>query len=463
MKILILGAGQVGSTAATNLAQEEQNEITVVDTNSEVLKELGDRLDIRTVEGFASHPRVLEQAGCADADILVALTNSDETNMVACQVAYTMFHTKTKIARVRDAAYAHASAEKIFSQEALPVDVIISPEQLVTEHIERLIHFPGALQVLEFADGRVRLVGVTAHEGGLLVGQELRALAEHMPNTDARVAAIYRDGESLKPDGDTIIQEGDNVFFIAERNDIRLVMSEMRKLETPVRRVMIAGGGNIGYRLAKVLERTNKVKLIERDKVRGRKISEKLRKTRVLIGDAADQALLEEENIDNTDVFVSVTNSEEANILSAMVAKRLGVKKAIALINRPSYGEVVESGGVIDVAVSPQQITSGALLSHVRRGDVVKVHTLRRGAAEAMEAIAHGDNKSSRVVGKALEDIRLPKGTTIAALVRGEQVIMAHHDVVIQTDDHVILFLTDRKRIPDVEDLFQVNVKVSRK
>ncbi len=463
MKILILGAGQVGSTAATNLAQEEQNEITVVDTDPEVLKELGDRLDIRTVEGFASHPQVLEQAGCADADILVALTNSDETNMVACQVAYTMFHTKTKIARVRDAAYTHASVEKIFAQDALPVDVIISPEQLVTEHIERLIHFPGALQVLEFADGRVRLVGVTAHEGGLLVGQELRALADHMPNTDARVAAIYRNGESLMPDGDTIIKEGDNVFFIAERNDIRLVMSEMRKLETPVRRVMIAGGGNIGYRLAKVLERTNKVKLIERDKERGRKISEKLRKTRVLIGDAADQALLEEENIDNTDVFVSVTNSEEANILSAMVAKRLGVKKAIALINRPSYGEVVESGGVIDVAVSPQQITSGALLSHVRRGDVVKVHTLRRGAAEAMEAIAHGDNKSSRVVGKALEDIRLPKGTTIAAIVRGEQVIMAHHDVVIESDDHVILFLTDRKRIPDVEDLFQVNVKVSRK
>jgi len=463
MKILILGAGQVGSTAAMNLAQEEQNEITVVDTNPEVLKELGDRLDIRTVEGSASHPRVLEQAGCADADIMVALTNSDETNMIACQVAYTLFHTKTKIARVREAAYTHSSADKLFSQDALPVDVIISPEQLVTEHVERLIHFPGALQVLEFADGRVRLVGVTAHEGGLLVGQELRALADHMPNTDARVAAIYRDGESLMPDGDTIIKEGDNVFFIAERNDIRLVMSEMRKLETPVRRVMIAGGGNIGYRLAKVLERTNKVKLIERDKIRGRKISEKLRKTRVLIGDAADQALLNEENIDTTDVFVSVTNSEEANILSAMVAKRMGVKKAIALINRPSYGEVVESGGVIDVAVSPQQITSGALLSHVRRGDVVKVHTLRRGAAEAMEAIAHGDKKSSRVVGKALEDIRLPKGTSIAAIVREDEVIMAHHDVVIESDDHVILFLTDRKRIPEVEDLFQVNVKVSRK
>lgn len=459
MKILILGAGQVGSTAAYNLAQEEQNEITVVDTNPEVLRELSDRLDIRTVEGFASHPRVLEQAGCADADIMIALTNSDETNMIACQVAYTLFHTKTKIARVREAAYTHASSSKMFSQDALPVDVIISPEQLVTEHIERLIHFPGALQVLEFADGKVRLVGVTAHKGGLLVDQELRTLAEHMPNTDARVAAIYRDGVSLVPDGDTVIHEGDNVFFIAERNDIRMVMSEMRKLETPVRRVLIAGGGNIGYRLAKVLERTNKVKLIERNRERARSISEKLRKTIVLAGDAADQNLLLEENIANTDVFVSVTNSEEANILSAMVAKRLGVKKAIALINRPSYGEVVETGGVIDVAVSPQQITSGALLSHVRRGDVVKVHTLRRGAAEALEAIAHGDRDSSKVVGRALEDIKLPKGTTIAAVVRGEDVIMAHHDVVIESDDHVILFLTDRKCIPAVEDMFQVAVK----
>jgi len=217
----------------------------------------------------------------------------------------------------------------------------------------------------------------------------------------------------------------------------------------------------LGYNLAKKLERTNKVRLIERNKDRARRISERLRKTIVLNGDAADQNLLIEENIENMDVFVAVTNSEEANILSAMVAKRMGAKKAIALINRPSYGEVVETGGVIDVAISPQQITTGALLSHVRRGDVVKVHTLRRGAAEAMEAIAHGDMKSSQVVGRALEDIKLPTGTTIGALVRNEEVLMAHHDIVIEPDDHVILFLTDRSKISEVEDLFQVNVRYS--
>jgi len=459
MKILILGAGQVGSTIAQNLAKEEQNEITVVDTNSDVLHDLGNRLDIRTVEGHASHPRVLEQAGCADSDILIALTSSDEVNMIACQVAYTLFHTKTKIARVRDAAYTHDSVSKIFSQDALPVDVMISPEQLVTDHIERLIHFPGALQVLEFADGKVRLVGVNARQGGYLIGKELRELAEHMPNTDARVAAIYRGGETIEPEGDTVIREGDNVFFIAERNDIRMVMSELRKLEAPVRRVMIAGGGNIGYSLAKTLERTNKVRLIERDKLRARRISEKLRKTIVLSGDAADKELLKDENIDSTDVFVAVTNSEEANILSAMVAKKLGAKKVVALINRPTYGEVVEDGGLIDVAISPQQITTGALLSHVRRGDVVKVHTLRRGAAEAMEAIAHGDKETSQVVGKAIQDIKLPKGTTIGALVRGDDVIMAHHDIVIESNDHVILFLTDRSKISVIEDLFQVTVR----
>ncbi len=459
MKILILGAGQVGSTIAHNLAQEEQNEITVVDTDPEVLEALGNRLDIRTVEGHASHPRVLEQAGCGDTDILIALTNSDEVNMIACQAAYTLFHTKTKIARVRDSAYTHKSVSKLFNQDALPVDVMISPEQLVTDHIERLIHFPGALQVLEFAEGKIRLVGVNAHKGGYLIGKELKELAEHMPNTDARVAAIYRDGESVEPEGSTVIKEGDNVFFIAERNDIRMVMSELRKLDAPVRRVIIAGGGNIGLRLAKTLERTNKVRLIERDKDRARRISEKLRKTIVLNGDAADRNLLIEENIENTDVFVAVTNSEEANILSAMVAKRLGAKKVIALINRPSYGEVVEAGGAIDVAISPQQITTGALLSHVRRGDVVKVHTLRRGAAEALEAIAHGDKESSLVVGRALEDIKLPKGATIGALVRKDEVLMAHHDIVIEPDDHVILFLTDRSKISEVEDQFQVTVR----
>ncbi len=455
MKILILGAGQVGSSAAYHLSREEANEVTVVDMRPDVLRELQDRLDIRTVVGHAAFPEVLERAGANDADIIVALTDSDETNMIACQIAYTLYHTPTKISRIRSAEY--MSAKRLFTQDAIPVDVRISPEQLVCEYIEQLILYPGALQVLEFADGRVRLVGARADRGGLLVGERIANLKEHIPNTEARIAAIYRKGKALNPEGSTVIEEGDEVFFIAARQDIRVFMSEMRKLEDPVRRVLIAGGGNIGVRLALALEQTNQVKIIERNPERARVISEQLNKAIVLVGDAADEELLLEENVDSVDVFCAVTNAEEANILSAMLAKRLGAHKVMALINRPSYAELVESGS-IDIAISPQQVTIGSLLAHVRRGDVVKVHSLRRGAAEAIEAVAHGAEGNSPVVGKKIEDIKLPRGSTIVTIVRGEQVIMAHHDTVIETDDHVILFLTDRRKIESIEKLFQVGV-----
>jgi trk system potassium uptake protein TrkA len=455
MKILILGAGQVGSSAAYHLSREEANEVTIVDMRPDVLRELQDRLDIRTVVGHAAYPEVLKRAGANDADIVVALTDTDETNIVACQVAYTLFHTPTKIARIRAADY--MNADKLFVQEAIPIDVRISPEQLVCEYIEQLILYPGASQVLKFAEGRVRLVGVKADHGGLLVGQKIATLKEHIPNTEGRIAAVYRSGKAMLPKGDTIIQEGDEVFFIADRKDIRVFINEMRGLEDPVRRVVIAGGGNIGVRLAMALEQTNQVKIIERDPIRARAISEQLNKAIVLVGDAADEELLLEENIDSVDVFCALTNSEEANILSSMLSKRLGAHKVMALINRASYVDLVEAGS-IDIAISPQQVTIGSLLAHVRRGDVVKVHSLRRGAAEAMEAIAHGTKEESKVVGRAIEDIDLPKGTAIVALVRGDQVIIAHHDTVIETDDHVIMFLTDRRKIEKLETLFQVDV-----
>ena len=455
MKILILGAGQVGSSAAYHLSREEANEVTVVDMRAEVLRELQDRLDIRTVVGHAAYPDVLERASAEDADIIVALTDTDETNMVACQVAYTLFKTPMKIARIRSADY--MNARKLFTQEAIPVDVRISPEQLVCEYVEQLILYPGTLQVLDFANGRVRLIGAKADRGGLLVGQQIATLKKHIPNTEGRIAAIYRDGKSMQPDGDTVIREGDEVFFVVARQDVRVFMSEMRKLDDPVRRVIIAGGGNIGVRLALALEQTNQVKIIERNTRRARAISERLNKAIVLVGDAADEELLLEENIDSVDVFAALTNAEEANILSAMLAKRLGARKVMALINRPSYVDLVESGS-IDIAISPQQITIGSLLAHVRRGDVVKVHSLRHGAAEAIEAVAHGTEEESKVVGRRIEDIALPRGTNIIAIVRGDQVIIAHHDTVIETDDHVILFMTDRRKIDRLENLFQVGV-----
>jgi trk system potassium uptake protein TrkA len=380
--------------------------------------------------------------------MLIALTNSDETNMIACQVAHTLFRTPTKIARIRAAAF--ANRKELFGPNVLPVDVTISPEALVTEHIEQLIHFPGALQVLEFAEGRVRLVATRAHRGGALIGHPLKELPRHIPTVDCRVVAIYRGGRGIIPDGDTVVEEGDEVFFIAARKDIRTVLSEMRKLDDPVRRVVIAGGGNIGVRLAAALESTNHVKLIERNPERARQISEQLSRTTVLHGDGADEELLLEENIDTSDVFVAVTNAEEANILSAMLAKRLGAHKVLALINKPAYAELVEAG-TIDIAISPQQITLGVLLAHLRRGDVVKVHSLRRGAAEAIEAVAHGDARESRVVGRMVEEVRLPRGAAINAIV-----LMAHHNTVIEAEDHVIMFVTDRRQIDEVERLFEV-------
>jgi trk system potassium uptake protein TrkA len=451
MKIIILGAGQVGRTAAYHLSREEANEVTVVDINEDTLRDLQDRLDIRTVAGNASYPTVLEAAGAAEADIIVALTSADEVNMMACEVAYTLFRTPTKIARIRSAEY--TSRAELFSEEALSVDVFISPEQLVTEYIEKLIQHPGALQVLDFADGKVRLVGVRARKTGLLVGRALREIREHLPKSDARVVAIYRGGRNIRPEGDTVIEENDEVFFLAASADLRRVMSELRKEDSPVRRVVIAGGGNIGFRLAKTLEKQNQVKLIERDARRARKVSELLENTIVLNGDAADEELLIEENIDSCDVFAALTNSEEANILSAMLAKRLGAHKVMALINKPSYAELMESGS-IDIAISPQTITIGSLLAHVRRGDVVRVHSLRRGAAEAIEVIVHGNERSCRVIGKRIDAISLPEGASIGAIVRGDEVIMAHHDAVIEPDDHVILFLADRRHIEAVEKLF---------
>ncbi|HEY4209868.1 MAG TPA: Trk system potassium transporter TrkA [Steroidobacteraceae bacterium] len=451
MRIVILGAGQVGRTAAFHLSREEANEVTVVDINEDILRDLQDRLDVRTVVGNASHPTVLEAAGVPEADIIVAMTNSDEVNMMACEVAFTLYRTPTKIARIRSAEY--TSRPELFGEGAVPIDVFISPEQLVTDYIERLIHYPGALQVLDFADGKVRLVGVRALKGGLLVGRLLRELRQHLPKSDARVVAIYRNGKSIAPGGDTVIEDGDEVFFLAATSDIKRVMSEMRKADSPVRRVVIAGGGNIGFRVAKALEKSNQVKLIERDARRARRISELLENAIVLNGDAADEELLIEENIDSADVFAALTNSEEANILSAMLAKRLGAHKVMALINKPSYAELMESGS-IDVAISPQTVTIGSLLAHVRRGDVVRVHSLRRGAAEALEAVVHGTDRTSRVVGRKVEEIRLPEGTSIGAIVRGEEVIMAHHDSVVQADDHLILFLSDRRHLDAVEKLF---------
>lgn len=462
MKIIILGAGQVGASVAENLVSEA-NDITLVDTSPDYLANLRERLEIRTVCGNAASPSVLREAGADDADLLIAVTQSDQTNLCACRIAKTLFNLPTRIARLRSTDY--VDNPELLNDDNFAVDFSICPEQIVTDYIKRLIAFPEALQVLEFADGVVSLIGVRAFEGGPLVGHPLKALRFHLPNVEVRIAAIYRNGEPIIPEGDTVIVPGDEVFCLAATVHIRQVMRELRRTDRPMRRIMIAGGGNIGFRLARSIERDYHVKLLEVDKRRAEMLATQLSHALVLCGDTTDEKLLENEGIDETDLFVALTNDEEDNIMSASLAKRMGARRTLALINRKSYVDLVQ-GGPIDIAISPAHTSIGSLLAHVRRGDVVAVHSLRRGAAEALEIIAHGSPKDSKVVGRRIEEIPLPKGATIGAVVREEKrgdgkvirrvVIIPHHDTLIEREDHVIVFCTHKNLVRKVEKLFQV-------
>ncbi len=451
MKIIILGAGQVGSSLAISLANEA-HDITLVDADPQILQDIQGRADLRTVTGKASHPGLLEQAGARDADMIIALTESDETNMVACQVAYTLFHTPTKIARIR--ALEYFTYDNLFVQEALPVDVLISPEYLISQYIQRLIEHPDSLQVLDFANGRIKLLALRASK--LMVGRKLRDIWALMPETEAKVVAVYRNNQSIPVNDLVTIQDNDEVFFLASSDNALAMTGQLRGNAEPYKRILLAGGGNIGYHLAKSLENDYQIKIIDRNTTRTQFLSESLNKTIVLQGDAADQDMLREENIEDVDVFCALTNDDEANILSSMLAKRLGANKVMSLINRPSYVELVESG-IVDIAISPRQVTLGTLLAHVRKGDVVAVHSLRRGAAEALEAVAHGDRKTSKVVGRRIDEIKLPKGAIIGAIARDEQVVIAEPDIIIEPEDHVILFLADKSGVRDIERLFQVS------
>ncbi len=485
MRIVILGAGQVGSSVAENLVSEA-NDITVVDTDAARLRKLQDQFDLRTVVGNAGHPATLERAGVRDADMILAVTQSDETNLVACKLAATMFNVPTKIARIRAADY--LSHPEMFGQEFFSVDHVICPEQMLTDYIRKLIEFPESLQVLEFAEGSVSLVAVRAFHGGPLVGQELQTIRKHLPNLDTRVAAIFRHDSPIIPDANTVIEAGDEVFFIAATEHIRGIMHELRRMDKPVKRVMIGGGGNIGRRLAHAIEDRYDVKIIESTQAGAERLAAELRTTLVLVGDVTDEDLLQSESIGDMDVYCALTNDDETNIMSSLLAKRMGVRRAVSLINRSSYVNLVQAGQ-IDIAISPAQATIGTLLAHVRRGDCVAVHSLRRGAAEALELVAHGDPKSSKVVGRRIEEIDLPKGATIGAVVRtheqntepesGEraengaengktkatkkavverQVLIAHHDTIIEPNDHVIVFVINKRIVPKVEKLFQVSI-----
>ena len=458
MRIIILGVGRVGESVAESLVSE-QNDITMIDPDPERLRDLEGRLDLRGVPGNGIQPSVLRSAGAADADMFIACAALDETNLTACKVAKSIFNIETTIARVRSPEFEEGT--ELLGKEGFAVDHVICPEESVMHTILQLIDYPEALQVLEFSQGRARLIAVRAAEGSRLANHSIGEFRDLFPHAQMRVVAIYRQETEVPLAASTRVLPGDEVFVLADRDRIRQVLGAIHNFDRPVRRVMIAGGGKVGLRLARKLAGNCEVKIIDRERKRCDYLAGELpSEVLVLEGDAADEDLLIDENVGEMDLFVSLTSDDEDNILSAMLAKRLGARRVIALINRRVYAEMMQ-GSTIDIALSPAQTVIGELLAHVRRGDVAAVHSLRRGAAEAIEGVARGDARTSRLVGRRIDEIPLPPGARMGALVRGTgndcEVLMPHHDLMIEADDHVIIFIPDKRQLRAVEKLFQVS------
>lgn len=451
MKILILGAGVTGSSVAEAFASEE-NDIVVIDFRQELLDALKDRFDIATVVGNAAHPSVLAQAGIDSTDIVIAVTDSDETNMLACLIINALHKRPKTIARVR--AIDYLNNPKLFGPTGIPVDIVISPEQIVMESIRNLIEFPGVLHISDFAGGLVRLFSVKVVANGFLTGKKIKTLRERLSDGKTRVVAIFRQGKPTCVTGDISIETGDEVFFVAPRDEVQRVLKELDKLEAPLKRIIIAGGGHVGKRLALALEKNYQVKIIEKDPIRANKIANDLNHTVVLLGDCADEALLLDESIESADLFCAITDNDGVNIISASLAKSLGARKTICLLNHNSYTKLLPGTG-IDVTVLPNQETLGSILKHVRRGDVAQVTSLCGGTAEAIEAIAHDNNNGESVVGRRVDTINFPAGIVMGALIRNGQVIPIHHDTIFAEDDHVVMFAMEKKLVSNIEKIFQ--------
>ncbi|MBC5782616.1 Trk system potassium transporter TrkA [Ramlibacter sp. USB13] len=458
MRIIILGAGRVGESVAESLVSE-RNDITVIDPDPQRLRELEERLDLRGVAGNGIHREVMKRAGADDADMLIACASLDETNLVACKVATDLFNIPTTIARLRTDDLQEGDA--LLAREGFAVDHVIRPEQSVVRYIRKLIDYPEALQVLEFSGGRVLLVAVRAAHGSPVVNQTIGEFRQLFPEAQMRLVALYRQERLLRCEGATRLLPGDEIFLLADREHVRAVLRAMHRSEQPVKRVMISGGGKVGLRLARMLAGEYQVKVIERDTKRCEYLACELPGDMlVLQGDGTDEELLSDENVEHVDMFLALTSDDEDNILSAMLAKRLGAQRVLALINRRAYVDLIQ-GSTIDIALSPAQTVIGELLTHVRRGDVQAVHSLRRGAAEALEGVARGDRRTSKLVGRRIEQVAWPAGVEVGAIVRGDgaaqQVLLPHHDTLIESDDHLVIFIPQKRQVREVERLFQVS------
>lgn len=451
-KIIVFGGGQVGSSVAKILS-DDGNDITLVDYDKDVLDELKEKMDIKTVHGLASYPSIQKIADAENSDMIIAVTGSDEVNMAACHIAKTVYKVPKRIARLR--ANEYLRMEEGFDKSSFSINDVISPNILLTDYVKNILDHPGAFQAFNFASGLVKVIAATVLPDGPLSGKNLSEFKKHMPNVDVKVAAIYRDKKYIIPSGDTPILPEDDVFFIATEENMRF-MSELKKSTEKPHNVIIAGGGRVGSALAKKLETIYDLKLIEKDQYAAKKVAETLSSTVVLNNDIADETLLKNENIEDVDYFCAVTNDDQMNILSAKLAKDMGAKKTIAIVNKSSYRNLVSKE--IDIVVSPEDVTIGSLLASARSSDIVNVHQLGLGDAEVMEIIVHGDSKTSKLVDKKISEIDLPKKTIIGAIVRKEKVILANNDLVIKADDHIIIFVLEKKDIPKIEKMFQVSV-----
>ena len=418
MKIVILGAGRIGGSLARNLSNSNY-EVCIVDENKNKLSDLEDKLDIMTVEGHASQLSTLKKSGLDEETIIIAVTSNDEVNIVACQIAKKVFNVKKTICRFKDNSYFEQLG--IFGDGV--IDIPISPEDEITSYLKELIDHPGAGQIETFANGKVKLVSVKAKKKGKLVGRELKGIKDDMPDVDAFIAAIYRKGHPFIPSGDTVIKENDEIYFISSESDIGSIVDEFRDHEEQYSRIMIVGGGKVGFSLAKHLEKSYNVKLIDSNTERCMTLSKELDKTIVLNGSATDETLLKRENISNIDIFCALTDDDETNVMSSLLAKKMGAKKTMIILNNPSYLGLVP--GFIDIYIAPYRLTVSSVLQDLRESDVaqdviLKVNT----GAEAIEGIVHANEFTSPLFGKPIKDIPLPEGSAIAAIIRHGELIM---------------------------------------
>jgi trk system potassium uptake protein TrkA len=452
MKILILGAGQVGSTLAKYLCSDNDNSITIVDNKEDNLAPLQRHLDIKTVVGHGAYPSVLEKAGIKKMDMVIAVMKSDESNMVACRMAFTLYNVDKKIARIRTAEYLHRP--ELFSKKAVPIDFLITPENLITDYITGIVEEPGASQVFDFENGLVQLVETRAFIGTPIVNKPVKELHQHLPDTPMRIISLYRDGRALLCSSDTVIREGDHVYFLTRKDHVASLLKEFRRADRSYKNIMIAGGGTIGSNLAMSLEENHNIRVIELNEQHAMELEEKLNNTLVLHGNASDEDLLIDEGIEETDLFLALTDSDEVNVIVSILAKRLGAHKTIALVKRDVYASLAEQSDEIDMIVSPDQITASGIISHIRKGDTMKVHCLQHGKAEAIEIVVHGSEQTSQVIGRRIKDLELPEGVVLGAVVRDQELLMGSKNLVIETNDHILLMLTDVSKIHKVESLF---------